>query len=396
MNLFADRHLRLGVAFLLLLAAVIAGAVLQYRGAFRSTIPVTVQSDRAGMTMDTGAPVKFRGVEVGKVRSIEARDDGHVEIGLAIDKDSVDDVPAGLTAQLVPPTAFGARYVQLSESAAEGTRSTSSKRIAEGQQIAADHVTVEVDEAFTHLTEVLDATRPSDVNNALTAVAGAVDQRGQRIGGLIDASDRYLSKLRPSLDALAVDVRGGDDVIAGYDKAMPDLLRTFDNLGKTSDTLVSQQAKLHATTQALSDFSIQTRDLVRVSAAGLHSTFTLLAPVSALLERYSPEIPCLVEGLAGANKLAENAVGGTNPGVTTITRIQPGAEPYRYPDNLPVVGDRRGPGCFGLPWVDAAEARQPSPRFVSGSNPHAGPGTTPQQDVATTLFGALAGLVVGR
>jgi phospholipid/cholesterol/gamma-HCH transport system substrate-binding protein len=389
MNPLADRQLRLGLAFLLLLGAVIAAAVLQYRGAFRSTIPVTVQADRAGLTMDTGAPVKFRGVEVGKVRSIEARD-GHVEIGLAIDKDSVDDVPAGLTAQLVPPTAFGARYVQLTSTGSDA------KRIAEGQRIAADHVTVEVDEAFTHLTEVLDAARPSDVNNALTAVAGAVDQRGARIGGLIDQSDRYLSKLRPSLDALAVDVRRGDDVVAGYDKAMPDFLKTFANLTKTSDTLVAQQAQLHKTTGELSDFSNQTRDLVRASASGLQATVSLLAPVTSLLARYSPELPCLVGGLASANKLAENAVGGTNPGVTTITRIQPGAQPYRYPDNLPVVGDRRGPGCFGLPWVDASEARQPSPRFISGANPHAGAGTTPQQDVATTLFGALAGLVVGR
>jgi phospholipid/cholesterol/gamma-HCH transport system substrate-binding protein len=390
MNPFADRQLRLGLAFILLLAAVIAAAVLQYRGAFRSTIPVTVQADRAGLTMDTGAPVKFRGVEVGKVRSIEARD-GHVEIGLAIDKDSVAEVPSGLTAQLVPPTAFGARYVQLTASG-----DSSSKRIAEGERIAADHVTVEVDEAFTHLTEVLDAARPSDVNNALTAVAGAVDQRGQRIGGLIDQSDRYLNQLRPSLDALAVDVRRGDDVVAGYDKAMPDLLKTFANLTRTSDTLVAQQAQLHKTTRELSDFSIQTRELVRASASGLQSTVDLLAPVTSLLARYAPELPCLVGGLASANRLAENAVGGTNPGVTTITRIQPGAQPYRYPDNVPVVGDRRGPGCFGLPWVDASEARQPSPRFISGANPHAGPGTTPQQDVATTLFGALAGLVVGR
>jgi phospholipid/cholesterol/gamma-HCH transport system substrate-binding protein len=393
MNPIADRQLRLGLAFLLLLGAVIAAAVLQYRGSFRSTIPVTVQADRAGLTMDTGAPVKFRGVEVGKVRSITARD-GHVEIGLAIDKDSVDDVPAGLTAQLVPPTAFGARYVQLTSTSPSS--GAASARIAEGQRIAADHVTVEVDEAFTHLTEVLDAARPDDVNNALTAVAGAVDQRGERIGSLIDQSDRYLGKLRPSLDALATDVRRGDDVVAGYDQATPDFLRTFRNLTKTSDTLVSQQSKLHAATGELSDFSIQTRDLVRASAAGLQATVSLLAPVSALLARYAPELPCLVEGLASANKLAEKAVGGTNPGVTTITRIQPGAQPYRYPDNLPVVGDHRGPGCFGLPWVDGSEARQPSPTFLSGANPHAGAGTSPQQDVATTLFGALAGLVTGR
>lgn len=389
MNPFADRQLRLGLAFIVLLGAVITAAVLQYRGAFRSTIPVTVQADRAGLTMDTGAPVKFHGVQIGRVQSITSHD-GKVTIGLAIDKDQVADVPAGLSAQLVPPTAFGARYVQLTSTGA-GTG-----RIAPDQQISADHVTVEVDEAFTHLTEVLDAARPGDVNNALAAVAGAVDQRGQRINGLIGSSDHYLASLRPSLDALATDVRRGDDVVAGYDKAMPDLLRTFRNLTTTSDTLVTRQQKLQATARALSDFSNRTRGLVLVAEAGLRSTLTLLAPVTALLERYAPEVPCLVGGLAGANKLAENAVGGTNPGVTTITRIAPAAEPYRYPKNLPVVGDHRGPGCFGLPYVDPAEARQPSPTFVSGANPHAGPGTTPQQDVSTTLFGALAGLVTGR
>ena len=384
-----DRQLRLGVTFILLLGLVITAAVLQYRGAFRDTIPVTVAADRAGLTMDTGAPVKYRGVQVGTVRSITARN-GDVEIGLAIDKDAVAKVPRGLTAQLVPPTAFGARYVQLTPTG-HGTGT-----IAPSQQIAADHVTVEVDEAFTHLTDVLDAAQPDQVNNALTAVAGAVDQRGQRIGMLIDQSDRYLSSLRPSLDTLASDVRRGDDVIAGYDKATPDFLRVFRNLTRTSDTLVAKQGALHASTRELRAFSDATRLLVRGAESGLRSSLMLLAPVTALLDRYSPELPCLVGGLAGANKLAENAVGGTNPGVTTITRIQPGAEPYRYPRNLPVVGDHRGPGCYGLPWVDGDEARQPSPTFVSGANPHAGPATTPQQDVSTTLFGALAGLVTGR
>lgn len=392
-NPFADRQLRLGLSFLLLLGAVMAAAVLQYRGAFRSTIPVTVQADRAGLTMDRGAPVKFRGVQVGRVDSIAARD-GHVEIGLAIDKESVADVPGDLTAQLVPPTAFGARYVQLT--AADPDTAIGRARISSGQTIAADHVTVEVDEAFTHLTEVLDAARPDDVHHALSAVAGAVDQRGQRINALIGQSDSYLQGLQPSLDGLAVDVRRGDDVIAGYDAAMPAFVRMLRNLTTTSDTFVAQQKKLHATARELSAFSKETQALVRAAEADLRLTLALLSPVTGLLARYAPELPCLVGGLAGANGLAENAVGGTNPGVTTITRIAPGAEPYRYPKNLPVVGDRRGPGCYGLPYVDPAEARQPSPTFVSGANPHAGSPSTPQQDVSTTLFGALAGLATGR
>jgi phospholipid/cholesterol/gamma-HCH transport system substrate-binding protein len=388
-KLLADRQLRLGISFVLLICAVVAGAVLQYQGAFRSTIPVTVQADRAGLTMDAGAPVKFRGVEVGTVQSVTTQD-GTVQIGLAIDTDSVEDVPGGLSAQLVPPTAFGARYVQLTATG-EGPG-----RIAADQTITADHVTVEVDEAFTHLTQVLDAARPDDLNNALSAVAGAVDQRGESIGSLIDQSDAYLAALQPSLDGLAVDVRRGDDVVAGYDEALPDFLRTFDNLTRTSDTLVAEQPKLRSTARELSAFSEQARDLMRATEADLGLSLTLLAPVTAVLQRYAPELPCLVGGLAGANELAEKAVGGTNPGVTTITRIAPAAEPYRYPQNLPVVGDHRGPACYGLPYVDPAEAQQPSPAFVSGSNPHAGPARTPQQNVSTTLFGALAGLVTGR
>lgn len=387
MKLFVDRQLRLGITFLAMLGLVIAGAIAQYRGAFRDTIIVSVESDRAGLTMDTGAPVKFRGVEIGDVHAIET-DGGKVTIDLALDKEKLGRVPGNLTAQLVPPTAFGARYVQLS--APEGVNEG---RISDGQVIAADHVTVEVDEAFTNLTKVLEAARPAQVNNALSAIAGAVDQRGEKVGDLISRTDDYLAVLNPHVDTLAADLRRADDVAAGYDAALPDLLRTLRNATTTSDTLVARQSDLRGLLDGLTAFSDETRALVRTSEVGLTRSVHLLEPVSGVLAKYSSELPCLVLGLQSANKLAERAVGGTNPGVTTITRLVPNAEPYRYPENLPVVGDHRGPACFGLPYVDAAEALAPSPTFLSGSNPHAGPRPTPQEDVSTTLLGALAGLV---
>jgi phospholipid/cholesterol/gamma-HCH transport system substrate-binding protein len=382
----SGRQLRLGLVFLTLLGLLVAAAVAQYRGAFRDTISVNVEADRAGLTMDVSAPVKFRGVVVGDVHSVQT-DDGKVTIGLSLDKDKIGLVPHNLTAQLVPPTAFGARYVQLSAPA------DASGQIKAGQIIAADHVTVEVDEAFTNLTQVLDSARPAEVNNALSGIAGAVNERGEKVGKLIDESDQYLTELNPHLDALAADLSRTDDVAVGYDRAMPDLLRTFSNLTTTSDTLTARQGDLRKLLLDLTSFSDESRSLVRRSETGLHSSLTLLDPVSAVLAKYSPELPCLLLGLQSVNKLAERAVGGTNPGVTTITRIAPNAKPYDYPANLPVVGDRRGPACYGLPYVDAAEAKAPSPVFVSGSNPHAGPQAGPRQALATTLFGAYAGLV---
>jgi phospholipid/cholesterol/gamma-HCH transport system substrate-binding protein len=380
-----DRQLALGLAFLGLIGLVIAGTVAQYNNAFADTVQVTVESDRAGLTLGNGAPVKLRGVEVGTVR--EVRPDGDsVEIDLDLDEETVHSVPRDVTAQIVPPTAFGAKYVQLT--AVAGSSSTP---IRAGDVIPADRVTVEIDEAFTNLTKVLDAARPNEVNNALTAVAGAVDGRGELIGRLITQVDAYLTSFNPSLRTLSDDLSAADDVLDTYDTAVPDLLRMADNLGTTSDTLVGQQASLEAFLLNLHSFSDRTRTLVRHSERDLNASLSLLAPVSGVFAKYSPELPCMVLGLASANELAEKAVGGTNPGITTITRIVPGDEPYSYPRDLPVVGDTRGPGCFGLPYVDAAEAQAPTPTFTAGTNPHARPDATPQEDALRTLFGVLAG-----
>lgn len=381
-----DRQFVLGLVFVGLIGLVIAGTIAQYRGAFDSTVPVTVRADRAGLTLGGGAPVKLRGVEIGRVASVTPVD-GDVTIELELDQDKVADVPADVTAQIVPPTAFGAKYVQLS-----ARTGTSAEPIAAGAEIDADRVTVEVNEAFTNLTTVLDAARPNEVNHALTALAGAVDGRGDEIGRLITQVDGYLTSFNPSLRTLATDLRTSDDVLDTYADALPDLLDTADSASTTSDTLVAQSASLRAFLLSLRSFSDESRQLVDDTRVDLRSTLAQLAPVTSVLARYSPELPCVVLGLASANGLAEAAVGGTNPGITTITRFVPADRPYTYPDNLPVVGDTRGPACYGLPYIDAEEGSRPMPWFQTGANPYVGPDPTPQEDLETTLFGVLAGV----
>ena len=55
-------------------------AVGLFQGSFTETVPVTVISQRAGLVMNPDAKVKMRGVQVGKVASIESlpeRPSGH-------------------------------------------------------------------------------------------------------------------------------------------------------------------------------------------------------------------------------------------------------------------------------------------------------------------------------
>ncbi|UUW90722.1 MCE family protein [Pimelobacter simplex] len=381
-----DRQVVYGFIFLALVAALIAGTIAKYRGAFDDNVLVTVEADRAGLTLASGAPIKLRGVEIGRVGKVES-DGEKVRIELKIDADKVDRVSADVTAQIVPPTAFGAKYVQLTPPADSG----GGAKIRAGAVIPADRVTVEVDEAFENLTKVLDVARPAEVNSALTAVAGAVEQRGELIGALITQTDAYLRSFNPSLRTLSADLRVADDVADVYAIARPDLVDALAQAGTVSQTLVKQQASLQALERSLTGFSDSAGTLLRDSEQGLVTSLRLLQPVSAVAERYSPELPCLLMGLASANKLAEAAVGGTHPGVTTYTRVVPGRDPYTYEENLPQLGADNGPACYGLPYVTPEEGMVPPPSFRSGANPYVGPQPTPSQAVVDTLLGLLKG-----
>lgn len=380
-----DRKVIYGLVMVTLVALIVVGTIAKYKGTFDRTVDVTVESDRAGLTLSAGTPVKLYGVEVGKVGDIDS-DGDKVTIELKLDSGEVKNIPAGLSAQLVPPTAFGAKYVQLTP-----TGDTDGDTIEAGAIIPADQVTVEVDEAFQNLTQVLDVAKPAQVNQALTAVAGALDQRGELIGQLITQTDAYLTSFNPSLQTLSDDLRQADDVADIYDVARPDLIDTFDNLGTTSQTLVDQQASLRALELSLTSFSNDTDTLVKSSRTGIVTSLNLLDPVTKVLARYSPELPCVVLGLASANKLAEAAVGGTNPGVTTITKIVPGRDPYSYPENVPQIGENRGPVCFGLPYVTPEEAEQPAPNLKTGANPYAGPQPSAAEQLQTTLANLIQG-----
>lgn len=385
-----DRHLLYGIAFLGVMGLLLAGTIALYRGTFTPTVDVVVAADRAGLTMDQGAPVKLRGVEVGKVTGVRTVANG-TELDVKLYRSHLDRIPAEVTAQIVPPTAFGNKYVQLT---ASGGRSDAA--IEAGALIRADYVNVEVNDAFANLTRVLRAARPSEVNNALTALSTAVDQRGERIGSLLTQVDDYLTSLNRSLPTLSTDLRRADEVLGIYDAAVPDLLTTAKNASQTSTTLVRRQRALRSLSVSLHAFSERADNVVNVNDEPLARLLDLLDPVTAILAKYSPELPCVIKGVVRTNKLAEAAVGGTNPGVTTFTGIQPGDAPYTAPRNLPITGETRGPGCFGLPVVSPEAAATPNPVMDTGANPYAGPQRSGVEAARDTFFGLLSGMVGAR
>ena len=76
------------VAFLFVTAA-------SFKGTFRSYVPVTLTSDRAGLVMETNADVMLRGVQVGRVSQIGGEKD-RASLSLEIDPDQIRYIPANV------------------------------------------------------------------------------------------------------------------------------------------------------------------------------------------------------------------------------------------------------------------------------------------------------------
>jgi len=86
-----------GLLTVLAILAIVALAVGLFRGSFTKTVPLTVISDRAGLVMNPDNRVKMRGVQVGKVSSIESRPDGTAALHLAMDPSQMHLIPANVT-----------------------------------------------------------------------------------------------------------------------------------------------------------------------------------------------------------------------------------------------------------------------------------------------------------
>lgn len=105
-------HVRIAAA--ILTALVLVAAVftyLSYTAAFTSTDTVTVLSPRAGLVMEDKAKVKYRGVQVGEVESIEYAGN-QAKLTLAIRSGELRYIPSNAPVRIAGTTIFGAKAVE--------------------------------------------------------------------------------------------------------------------------------------------------------------------------------------------------------------------------------------------------------------------------------------------
>jgi phospholipid/cholesterol/gamma-HCH transport system substrate-binding protein len=353
------RRALIGLATVAVAAAIVAVAVGLFRGSFTEAVSVTVVSQRAGLVMNPDAKVKMRGVQVGKVASIESRPNGQAALHLAMDPSQLGLIPANVLVDITSTTVFGAKFVELVPPA-----DPSPLRLHGGQVLDGKHVTVEINTVFQELTSVLSKVDPAKLNETLGAITSAVNGRGQKIGQMLSDLDSFLATQDRSLPALTHDLAVFPAVANAYADAAPDLLTTAANATRIGQTIVDEQQNLDAfliSSIGLADIG---NEVVGGNRQALTNVLHLLVPTTDLTNQYHEALTC---GLGGA---AQNvhAAPLPKPGVDVLIGFEFGAERYRYPANLPKVGATGGPQCHDLPVVPFDVA----PPFVVsdvGANP---------------------------
>lgn len=357
----------IGASFLSVLVVLTYVTIGLFTQSFDSTTNITVDTSRAGLLMDKGASVKLRGVQIGRVTKIDLRPDDTVELTLGIEPDQFKHIASNVTANIIPPTVFGAKYVELVPPA------YSAGRIQAGAALTAQHVNVEINQAFSHLVDLLGAAQPAKVSRALNAFATVLKDNGDRTGNLIVLADRYLQQLNPSLHSLLPeDVTKGSQVTGNLAKdIVPGLIKVASNGGYVSDTLVNSQATLAAVLSNITTFGNKTTTFINTIRPTLRTAVTYLEPTTRLLQEYSSILPCTINGLNNLRKTIEPIAGGTDGLLRLDVQILPSDDPYKNPKDLPVVGATNSPDCFGLPSPTPGRVL-PAKTYDVGTNPAVG------------------------
>lgn len=331
-----------GLATVVILIAIVAVAVGLFRGDFTKTVPVTVISERAGLVMNPDARVKMRGVQVGKVESIESRADGTAALHLAMDPAQLRKIPSNVVADIASTTVFGAKYVNF-----EPPADPSPKPMYSGQVLQGQHVTVEINTVFQQLTQVLNKIDPTQLNATLGALSKAFAGRGKQFGQTIADFDSLLAKLEPSLPNLAKDIELSAPVSAAYADAAPNLVKTVQSANKVSQSIVDDQQNLDSFLVNMIGLADEGNEVLGTNQPALSKVLKLLVPTTDLFNEYASVINCTLEGMNFV-RLQPPLM---DPGVLVNVAFTLGIERYRYPSNLPKVGATGGPQCMGLPYI---------------------------------------------
>ena len=353
-----------GVVLLVLLVALSAVVYGQFRGAFSDRMTVTLRADRAGLVMEPGAKVTYNGVAVGRVADVDSDVVNGVTTArllLELDPRLATAIPANVVADITATTVFGNKYVSFTS-----PKRPSPQHISSTEPITVRTVSTEFNTLFQTILSISEKVDPVRLNTTLSAAAEGLTGLGGRFGRSLTDANLVLGDLNPQLPQLHQDVRALTALADTYVDASPDLWTALDNAVTTARTVDGQRGEVDAALLASVGFGNTGADIVGRAEPYLIRGAADMVTTTGLLDEYSPSLFCTLRNYAEVAPRVADALGGN--GYSLASASGAGAEgaeaPYIYPDNLPRLGAKGGPGGRPGCWQSITRELWPAPYLV--------------------------------
>ncbi len=394
-----------GVAMLVVAAVLLVLVYGQFRGDFTPKTKLTMVASRAGLVMDPGSKVTYNGVEIGRVANIsEIMRDGKPAAKFSLDvyPRYLKLIPSNVTADIKATTVFGGKYVSLTT-----PKNPSPQWITPQTVIDARSVTTEINTLFQTITEIAQQVDPVKLNLTLSAAAQALTGLGDRFGQSIVNANAILDDVNPQMPQARHDIRQLAGLGDTYANAAPDLFDFLNNAVVTSRTINAQQKDLDQALLSAAGFGNTGADIFEKGGPYLARGAEDLVPTAQLLDTYSPELFCTVRNYHDIEPKAASFLGGNGYSLNAHTELLSGLglllnplsattiiglislfalptqglaglgglagmvggspNPYVYPENLPRVNARGGPGGAPGCWQHITHDLWPAPELVMDS-----------------------------
>ena len=352
-----------GIAMLLVFALILTFLLLQWRGALTPKTKIEMVAARAGLVMDPNAKVTYNGVEVGRVTKIEPTQiDGKeaAKFALELKPKYLPLIPSNVDADIQATTIFGNKFVALST-----PKNPSETRLSSSDVIDARSTTTEFNTVFETITGLAEKIDPVKLNLTLSATAEALTGLGTKFGQSLLKANVALDNLNPRMPSLQYGMQQLAGLADVYTGAGPDFWNALDNALTTVRTLNEQRGDLDAALLGAIGFGNTGADVFERGAPYLVRAMSDLIPTSQLLNTYSPQLFCMVRKYAELLPGALDGFGGNGYSLADHAQLIGAPNPYIYPDNLPRVNARGGPGGAPGCWQRVTRDFWPAPTLVA-------------------------------
>jgi phospholipid/cholesterol/gamma-HCH transport system substrate-binding protein len=391
-----------GLAFLLVFLLVMGVVYGQFRGDFTSKTKVTMYSERAGLVMDPGSKVTYNGVQVGRVSEIkEEPRNGKPAAKFTLDiypqyMGPNGVIPENVDVQIKATTVFGGKYVSLTTPKNDKGDIISRGHLTGKTPINASAVTTEINTVFQTLTSISEKVDPVKLNLTLSAAAQALTGLGDKFGQSIVNGNAVLDDINPRMPQARHDIQQLAALGDVYADAAPELLEFLNNSVPTARSINAQQRDLDQALLAAAGFGNTGADIFERGGPYLARGAADLVPTAQLLDTYSPELYCTLHNYHDIEPKVRTFLGGNGYSLNTHSEIlsalglllnpislvplllsQVGGlaagvvggapNPYTYPENLPRVNSRGGPGGAPGCWQEITRQLWPAPELVMDS-----------------------------